>query len=79
MYHDAAAVKSVYRWHGNIESSQEVLLLIKATRQSFPELKSFILSVHSYDTPEVIAVPIVDGSERYLAWIGEQVDKPAES
>jgi periplasmic divalent cation tolerance protein len=72
------AVKSVYRWRGNIESAQEVLLLVKSTLLSFPALKDFILSAHSYDTPEVIALPVVDGSEHYLAWIGEEVGQPGK-
>lgn len=72
------AVKSVYRWRGNIESAQEVLLLVKATRRSFPELEKFILSAHSYDTPELIALPVVEGSAGYLAWMAEEVDQPAQ-
>src|SRR4051794_39691093 len=66
------AVKSIYRWRGNVESSQEVFLIIKAAKQSLPELNDFVLSTHSYDTPEVLAVPVVGGSERYLAWIAAE-------
>jgi periplasmic divalent cation tolerance protein len=73
------AVKSVYRWRGIIESAQEVLLLVKTTRQSFPELKKFVLSAHSYDIPEVIAVPVTDGSEAYLDWISEGMDQSRKS
>jgi periplasmic divalent cation tolerance protein len=64
------AVESVYRWQGKIETAQEVLLLIKTTQSQFGALRDFILNLHSYDTPEVIAVSVVDGSAKYLAWLG---------
>ncbi len=67
------AIESVYRWEGKIETSQEVLLLIKTTRALFPALRDSIIRLHSYDTPEVIAVPVTDGWAKYLAWLGATI------
>lgn len=66
-------LQSIYRWQGKIESAEEVLLLIKSTRDRFAALQERIQQLHSYDTPEIIAVPITAGSEKYLGWLGEQV------
>jgi periplasmic divalent cation tolerance protein len=67
------AIESVYRWQGKIETSHEVLLLIKTTRTLFPALRELIVKLHSYDTPEVIAVPVADGAAKYLAWLGATI------
>jgi periplasmic divalent cation tolerance protein len=67
------AIESVYRWEGKIETAREVLLLIKTTRGLFPSLRESILKLHSYDTPEVIAVAVTDGSTKYLAWLGATI------
>ena len=67
------AIESVYRWEGKIEMSQEILLIIKTTRERFPALRDSIVRLHSYDIPEVIAVPVEDGSEKYLAWLGATI------
>jgi periplasmic divalent cation tolerance protein len=64
------SVESVYRWQGKIETSQEVLLIVKTTSERFPELRDLIVKLHSYDTPEVIAVPVADGLAKYLTWMG---------
>jgi periplasmic divalent cation tolerance protein len=67
------AIESVYRWEGKIESAQEVLLLIKTTREQFAALRDLIVKLHSYDTPEVIAAPVVAGLEKYLQWMGANI------
>ncbi len=66
-------VESVYRWEGKIESAQEVLLLIKTTRERFAALRDLLVKLHSYDTPEVIAVPVVAGLPKYLEWLGATI------
>ena len=66
-------IRSIYRWKGEIEQADEILLLIKTTQQSFPALRDRIKELHPYETPEIIAVPIGDGLADYLAWIREQV------
>ena len=62
-------ITSMYRWQGNIEESAEFLLIIKTGRALTAEVQAAIERVHSYDLPEAIAVPIVDGSGRYLDWL----------
>lgn len=66
-------VESVYRWQGQTETAQEVLLFIKTTTGRFPELQQRVIHLHSYETPEIIAVPISMGLDKYLAWIRENV------
>jgi periplasmic divalent cation tolerance protein len=66
-------VESVYRWEGSLESSQEILLIIKSTDAKFGALRDRIQTLHSYDTPEIIALRIEEGSEKYLSWLREQV------
>ena len=62
-------IESVYRWQGNIERQAEVLLLAKTTKGKFDELEKEVRALHSYDTPEIIAVPVVAGSAAYLHWL----------
>jgi periplasmic divalent cation tolerance protein len=66
-----AAVESVYRWKRKVETAKEFLVLMKTTRRAFPRLQKAILEAHSYDVPEIIALPIVEGETKYLDWIGE--------
>jgi len=68
-----AGVRSIYRWKGAIEDAQEWLLAIKTTRELFDRLRAEICALHSYEVPEIVAVPVVDGLEAYLNWIGESV------
>jgi periplasmic divalent cation tolerance protein len=69
-------MESVYRWQGKIERQSEILLLAKTTRSKFEELEREVRSLHSYDTPEIIALPIVAGSAPYLEWLTESVKIP---
>jgi periplasmic divalent cation tolerance protein len=64
---------SVYHWQGQIEASEEHLLLIKSTRTAYDEVESAICETHPYELPEVVAVPLIAGLESYLAWIGDNV------
>jgi periplasmic divalent cation tolerance protein len=66
-------LQSIYRWEGKVERAEETLLLIKTTRDRFPALRDRIGDLHTYETPEIIALPLADGSERYLSWLREQV------
>ncbi len=66
-------MRSVYRWEGKVETASEHLLLIKTVSSRFEELRSAIVDLHSYDVPEVLALPVSDGTEKYLAWIRESV------
>jgi|SRR5580692_10119299 periplasmic divalent cation tolerance protein len=69
----SAPVESIYRWKGRVESAKEFLLVIKTTHARFPALREAILRAHSYDVPEIIALPVPAGSEKYLAWIADSV------
>jgi periplasmic divalent cation tolerance protein len=66
-------IRSVYRWKDAIEDEEEVLLLIKTSRGLLEELREEIERLHSYEVPEVIALSVVDGSERYLAWMNREL------
>ncbi|MBV8864433.1 MAG: divalent-cation tolerance protein CutA [Acidobacteriaceae bacterium] len=66
-------IQSVYRWKGEVQSAEEYLLLIKTTEERFDALHNTITDLHSYDTPEVIGLPVTDGSEKYLAWLRQSV------
>lgn len=65
-------IASVYWWEGEIESAEEWMVLFKTTADCFDDLAALITEQHSYDTPEIIATPIVVGSPEYLAWVREQ-------
>lgn len=62
-------MRSFYRWKGAIESADECLLLIKSSRPLFEPLKAALEKVHSYEVPEVVALPVVEGAESYLNWM----------
>ena len=66
-----APLLSIYRWKGKVEEGREILLLMKSSRARLTALEAEVRRVHSYDVPEFIALPIVAGSEKYLAWLGE--------
>jgi periplasmic divalent cation tolerance protein len=66
-------VRSVYRWKGKVETAKEFLLLIKTSRRRFQQLQAEVQRLHSYDFPEIIALPISVGSRSYLAWLDESV------
>lgn len=62
-------ITSVYRWHEQVESAQEHLLLIKANKSRYQAIETTIKKHHPYELPEIIAVPIEDGLPEYLHWI----------
>ena len=63
------AVDSLFWWEGEIESARESLLLVKTKASLFPEIVEMVKGVHSYEVPEIIALPIIAGSEDYLNWL----------
>jgi periplasmic divalent cation tolerance protein len=69
-------MESVYRWEGKIAEEREFLLIIKSTGELFPEIKAEISKIHSYHTPEIICLPVIEGSRNYLQWVSDSV-KPA--
>jgi periplasmic divalent cation tolerance protein len=68
----AAPVTSVYRWQGAVETGQEWQVLFKTTAERYDELEAHLVAAHDYETPEIIATPVVRGSERYLAWVSAE-------
>lgn len=66
-------VRSTYRWQGQVQEDAETLLVIKSTGAAYPALERRIRELHPYETPEVIALPIVRGSQPYLEWLDASV------
>ena len=62
-------IESVYRWEGKIERASEILMLVKTTKERFVDLEREVRALHSYDTPEIMAIPVVAGSAPYLEWL----------
>jgi periplasmic divalent cation tolerance protein len=74
-----SGARSIYRWKDEIEDEVEHLLIIKSRRDLFERLSAELQKIHTYEIPETIAVPVVDGTPRYLAWLDrelEEVGKP---
>jgi len=71
-------MESVYRWQGRIERQREVLLIAKTTRARFADLEREVRAIHSYETPEIVAVPVVAGSAPYLHWLHTSLDADIE-
>ncbi len=65
-------VESRYWWDGKVETATEWLCVAKTTADRYDDVEAAIRAVHSYDLPEILAVPVVRGSEPYLRWLGEE-------
>lgn len=68
-------VRSYFFWNGRLSDEHEELMIIKTEKSLEDKIKARIKELHSYELPEIIAVPIVGGDERYLDWIGKSVAK----
>jgi periplasmic divalent cation tolerance protein len=68
-------IESFYRWEGEIADDKEYQLFIKSTRELFPEIQEAVSKLHSYQMPEIICLPIIDGSQDYLGWVGDSVKR----
>jgi periplasmic divalent cation tolerance protein len=66
-------VQSKYWWQGKIAQDREILLIAKTKRSALPDVIKIIKDLHSYETPEVIALPVIGGSAQYLAWLDDQL------
>ena len=69
-----APIRSIYRWEGKIWDEKEWLLVIKTQKQRFEALENKVKSLHSYSVPEIVSLPIAEGSSTYLNWIKENTD-----
>ena len=66
-------VQSIYRWQGKVETAAEVLMVIKTSADLVPEVELTIASLHSYDVPEFLVLPVFGGSHAYLAWLTDSL------
>ena len=62
-------IQSIYRWKGQVETASEILMVIKSETHAFALICDKIKSLHPYELPEIVAVPIADGSPEYLSWL----------
>lgn len=67
-------IRSIYRWEGKVQDDREWLLVIKTQQGHFAAIEERVKTLHSYQVPEVIALPIVDGSEKYLRWVKDETE-----
>ena len=66
-------VSSIFRWEGNIDSAEEHLLMVKTRTQMLDDVISLVKKNHSYDVPEVVALPVIGGNKDYLDWLDGEV------
>jgi periplasmic divalent cation tolerance protein len=66
-------VRSIYRWKDQIEDAAEWMLIIKTRRELMDKLRLAVGRIHTYAVPDLLAVPVVDGSEEYLAWLDREL------
>lgn len=71
------AIRSFYRWKGKVNNDPEVLLVIKTARDRVDAVRAEIEKLHSYELPELIALPVVDGAANYLTWLDSELAQPA--
>ncbi len=71
---NVASVKSFFRWEGKPEEEEEALLIMKTKADKVKEVIDRVKVLHSYDVPEVIALPIIDGNKDYMDWVRESVE-----
>ena len=72
-------MKSIYRWEGELQEDQEVVLIAKTTGDRVPALTEKVRSIHSYDCPCVVTLPVAGGNPDFLEWIAaETIEKPDE-
>ncbi len=65
---------SIYKWEGKVEETEEFLLSIKTKKSLYPQVEHVIQELHSYELPQIIALPIKKGSKEYLQWINEETE-----
>jgi periplasmic divalent cation tolerance protein len=68
------SVRSIYRWQGSVEDESEVLMVVKTKRTLFDRLQKRVKELHSYEVPEIIGLPVIEGSKDYLDWLGQETE-----
>ncbi len=66
-------IRSIYSWEGKVEDEHEVLMIVKTKRVLFTELEKRVKELHSYSVPEIISLPIIEGSEGYMEWLKHEL------
>src|SRR5262245_37758701 len=69
-----SGIRSFYRWKGIIEEADECLLVIKSSRELFDRLRLELEKLHTYEVPEIVAVPVVEGAPNYLNWLEQELN-----
>lgn len=72
-------MESVYRWQGKVERQPEVLLIAKTLNSKFADLESAVRALHSYENPEIVAIPLTAGSAPYLKWLSASTSEPEQT
>jgi periplasmic divalent cation tolerance protein len=67
-------LRSIYRWQGKMCDEAEILCIVKTRQALFPALRDRVAALHPYEVPEIIALPIIDGSAPYLAWLHHETE-----
>ncbi len=67
-------ISSTFRWQGKVETAEEWMCIVKTDRAQLGAIQKLFEEIHPYEVPEVIAMPIVDGNQAYLKWLGEQLE-----
>jgi len=62
-------IQSIYRWKGKVVKAQEVLIILKSTRPRYRALEKAIKTMHTYETPEIIGLPVIEGLDQYIGWV----------
>ena len=65
-------IRSIYSWQGKICDDKEALMILKTKKKLFKQIVARVEKLHSYDVPEIIAMPIIEGSDKYLSWLNEE-------
>jgi periplasmic divalent cation tolerance protein len=66
-------ITSIYRWKGNVEKADEWLCLIKTKKELYASVENAIIQLHKYETPEIIATPVIVGSKEYIEWLNNEL------
>lgn len=65
-------IRSIYSWQGKICDDKEALMVLKTRKKHFKQIVKRVETLHSYDVPEIIAIPIIEGSSKYMSWLNEE-------
>ena len=72
-------IVSIYQWQGKVHEGDEVMLVVKSRRDLLARLQERLANMHSYEVPEAIAIPVVDGLPAYLEWLERELEPPGNS